>query len=193
MRGAGRRAIVASALLVLLGARTAAGGPLPPAEALLAAHPCTVVAAVMVDSVDSSSAASGDFFRFETVNAVTIGTTVVIPARTMGWSEVVLASPAGHGGQPGVLVLEPRYLVLPDGTHLGVVLDRRAALLDAHGVSHDLPGILGAVPIPGVSAAVGLFNFFHKGANVVVPRGTIFAVFPSDDPTVERCQNHPDD
>jgi hypothetical protein len=36
-----------------------------------------------------------------------------------------------------------------------------------------------------------MFNYFRKGKNIVVPRGTMFSIFPSDDPAVERCQGQP--
>jgi hypothetical protein len=152
---------------------------------------CTVVAAQMMESVDSSDARPGDFFRFETVNAVTNGAKVVIPARTIGYGIVTVASPAGRDAHPGTLVLEPRYLMLPDGKRLGIVLNHNTDTLEKAGESNAVPGYLGAIPFFGVGAAVGIFNHFHKGKNIVVPRGTIFTFFPSDDPSVERCQDHP--
>lgn len=162
-----------------------------PARAAEPIAPCTVVAVEMVDAVDSSDARPGDFFRFQTVNAVTSGAAVVIPARTMGYGIVVLASAAGRNGRPGTLVLEPRYLVLPSGAHLGVVLNHNTNALDKDGATNNVPGYLGAIPIPGVGAAIGIFNYLHNGKNIVVDRGQIFTVFPSDDPSVERCQSHP--
>jgi hypothetical protein len=154
---------------------------------------CTVVAAQMMESVDSSDARPGDFFRFETVNAVTSRATVVIPARTMGYGVVTVASPASRDARPGVLVLEPRYLMLPDGKRLGVVLNHNANAdpLDKAGATNGIPGYLGAIPLLGVGAAIGIFNYFRKGKNIVVPRGTLFTIFPSDDPSVEHCQDHP--
>lgn len=152
---------------------------------------CTVVAVQMMESVDSADARPGDFFRFETVNAVTSGARVVIPARTMGYGVVAVASPAGRGARPGTLVLEPRYLMLPDGKHLGVVLNHNTDSLDKSGPSDSIPGYLGAIPLLGVGAAIGMFNYFRRGKNIVVPRGTVFTLFPSDDPSVERCQDHP--
>lgn len=145
----------------------------------------------MMDNVDSSDARPGDFFRFETVNAVTSGATVVIPARTMGEGVVAVASPAGRNAHGGTLVLEPRYLMLPNGKRLEVVLNHNTASLDEAGASDGIPGYLGAIPFPGVGAAVGAFNYFRKGKNIVVARGTTFTVFPSDDPSVEHCQEHP--
>lgn len=154
--------------------------------------PCSVVAVQMVDSVNSSDAHPGDFYRFETINAVTAGKTIVIPARTIGYGIVAVASPAGRGGRAGTLVLEPRYLVLPSGAHLGVVLDHNASDLERSGNSGNMPGYLGAIPVPGVGAAIGIFNYFHHGRDIEVKRGTIFSVFPSESPSTEKCQDNPD-
>jgi hypothetical protein len=156
-------------------------------------NPCTVVAVEMMDSVDSADARPGDFFRFDTINAVTNKDKVVIPARTMGYGVVAIASAAGRQGHAGTLVLEPRYLVMPNGTHIGVVLNHNTDSLEKAGASQGIPGYLGAVPVPGFGAAIGVFNYFHRGKNVVVPRGLVFTIFPSDDPSVERCQEHPAD
>lgn len=153
--------------------------------------PCTVVAVEMLENVGSSDARPGDFFRFETVNAVTSGAKVVIPARTLGYGIVAVAAPAGRQNRPGTLVLEPRYLVLPNGRHVGVVINHNSDSLQKTGAGMVVPGYLGAIPIPGVGLAIAGFNYFHHGKDIVVPRGLIFTVFPSDDPAVERCQDHP--
>jgi hypothetical protein len=163
----------------------------PLSSRALTMDPCTVVAAQMMESVDSSDAHPGDFFRFETINAVTSGPNVIIPERTMGYGVVAIAVPAGREGRPGTLVLEPRYLVMPDGSHMGVVLNHNSSTLDMAGASDSIPGYLGAIPFIGVGAAIGVFNYFHRGKNIIVKRGTTFTVFPSDDPSVERCQDHP--
>lgn len=155
-------------------------------------HSCSVVAVQMVDSVDSASAKPGDFFRFETINAVTVGNKIVIPARTMGYGIVAVASPAGSGGRAGTLVLEPRYLVLPSGDHLGVVLNHNTSDLQRSGNSGNMPGYLGAIPIPGVGAAIGIFNFFHHGRDIEVKKGAAFTIFPTDSPSSEKCQNDPE-
>ncbi len=142
----------------------------------------------MLDTVDSASAQAGDFFRFETVGAITTGARIVVPARTIGWGIVAIASPAGRAGRPGTMVLEPRYLILPDGSKAGVVLDHNTAGLDKTGLSNSLPGYLGAIPVPGVGMAIGAFNYFHHGKDISVPKGTMFAIFPTDDPQSQRCQ-----
>ncbi|MBV8363723.1 MAG: hypothetical protein JO193_04085 [Candidatus Eremiobacteraeota bacterium] len=149
---------------------------------------CTIVAVQTIDPVNSAKAHPGDFFRFKTINDVTDRTHIIIPARTVGWGIVTIASPAGRGGRAGTLVLEPRYLVLPDGRKLGVVLDHKPSDLAQSGASNSLPGYLGAIPVPGFGAAIGAFNYFHHGKDITVPRGTLFAIFPSDDPKTARCQ-----
>jgi hypothetical protein len=161
-----------------------------PAKAIVVEQ-CSVVAVEMLDDVNSTEARPGDFFRFETINAVTTGAQVVIPQRTIGYGIVIIAVPAGRGGRPGTLVLEPRYLVLPNGHHVGVVLNHNSGSLASSGASNSAPVYLGAIPLPGIGAAVQLFNYFHSGKNVQVKRGTQFSVFPSDEPSVERCQDHP--
>jgi hypothetical protein len=166
--------------------------PLAAGSGIAGLSECAVVAVQMLDDVDSSNAKPGDFFRFETINAVTVRDKIVIPARTMGYGIVAIASPAGRAGRAGTLVLEPRYLVLPNGDHLGVVLDHNASDLERSGASGNMPGYLGAIPIPGVGAAIGIFNYFHHGRDIEVRKGTAFAIFPSDAPTTERCQDHPD-
>jgi hypothetical protein len=181
-----------SAALALSGAG-AVRAQQPEIEALASKlNECTVVAVQMIDDVDSGVAHPGDFYRFETVNAVTAGKSILIPARTLGYGVVSVASPAGNGGRAGTLVLEPRYLVLPGGEHLGVVLDHNTSDLVRSGSSGGAPAYLGALPVPGVGAAVGIFNYFHHGKNIEVKRGTIFSVFPSDSPHTEKCQDKPD-
>lgn len=178
------------ALFFLAGVSAAQAGDEKALAQLKSLNPCTVVAVEMVDDVDSSKAKVGDFFRFETINAVTVGTTIVIPAKTTGYGVVAVVSEAGRNAQPGTLVLEPRYLLLPGGTHLGVVLDHNASDLQKSGSAGSAPSYLGAVPFVG--AAAGVFNYFHHGKNVEVKPGTIFSVFPSESPNTEKCQEKPD-
>ncbi|MDP9111932.1 MAG: hypothetical protein M3M96_09905 [Candidatus Eremiobacteraeota bacterium] len=151
---------------------------------------CTVVAVMMADTVDSATAHPGGFFRFQTVNAVTKGSRIIIPARTAGYGVVAVAAPAGRGGRPGSLVLEPRYLEMPGG-RLGVVLDHNTSDLQSNGVSGNVPGYLGAIPLPGMGVAIGAFNYFHHGKDIAVKKGALFSIFPSDDPDVARCQDDP--
>ena len=58
----------------------------------------------------------------------------------------------------------------------------------ACGASNALPGYLGFIPVPGFGIAVDAFNYFRHGKNIVVPKGTLFEIFPSDDPKTAKCQ-----
>lgn len=153
---------------------------------------CIPIAVEMVDDVDSSRAKAGDFFRFETVTATlrSDGYRLAIPAHALGYGIVSIASAARAGGHAGTLVLEPRYIVLPGGAHLQVVLDHVASNPQSRGNTGNLPDYLGAIPILG--PAIGIFNVFHRGKDVEVKAGTKFAVFASDDPSVARCQHDPE-
>jgi hypothetical protein len=178
--------------LALLAARAAAGS-IDSASAGLGRSQvdlptCTVVAVQTLDAVDSKNARVGDFFRFETVNAVTQRGRVVLPTRTPGWGIVTVAVAAGKEGRAGSLVMEPLYLRLPQGNDVGVVLDRNASDLRESGQTFNAPGYLGAIPVVGVGAVIGAFDYFHHGKDITLPKGTLFAIFPSDDPGVTRCR-----
>jgi hypothetical protein len=139
-------------------------------------------------SLYSKTAVVGDFFQFQTFNSVTNRNRIVLGPHTPGWGIVTVASPAAKGGRAGSLVLEPLYFVLPGGRKMGVVLDHNASDLQKAGASNNLPGYLGAIPVVGVGAVIGAFDYFHYGKDITVPKGTMFAVFPSNDPVVAKCR-----
>jgi hypothetical protein len=149
---------------------------------------CTPIAVETLDTVYSKTAIVGDFFRFQTFNSVTNKNHIVLGPGTKGWGIVTVASPAARGGRAGSLVLEPLYFVLPGGRKMGVVLDHNASDLQKAGQSNNLPGYLGAIPVVGVGAVVGAFDYFHHGKDITVSKGTFFAVFPSNDPSVKKCR-----
>lgn len=153
-------------------------------------QPCTSVPAELLDSVDSAHAKAGDFFRFRTLQPATDGDKhVLIPAHTLGYGVVALAAASGKQGQSGVLLLEPLYLKMPDGSEFVVVLDHGAASLRAQGKGGELiPGYLGAIPVIGVGLAIGAINYFRHGKDISIPKGTKFAVFAENDPQSAFCQ-----
>lgn len=154
-------------------------------------NPCTTVGVRTTRDVDSATAHPGDFFPLETIGPIKAGTRLIIPAHTRGYGVVAIAAAAGSHGQAGALVLEPRYLMLPGGTVLGVVLDHYASEMVSNGRSGGMPGYLGVLPVPGLGIAIGVFNYFHHGQNVVVKKGTAFSIFPADGPQTQQCQEHP--
>ncbi|HEY5096072.1 MAG TPA: hypothetical protein VII69_13230, partial [Candidatus Eremiobacteraceae bacterium] len=149
---------------------------------------CTPIAVETTNSVYSEKALAGDFFQFQTINSVTYHDRIVLKPHTIGWGIVTVASPAAKGGRAGSLVMEPLYFLLPDGRKLGVALDHNSSDLRSAGASNNLPGYLGAIPVVGVGVVVGAFDYFHHGKDITVPSGTIFAVFPSNDPVVSKCR-----
>jgi hypothetical protein len=149
---------------------------------------CTVIAVQIIDAVNSKTARPGDFFRFQTINSVDFNGHIVLAEHTTGWGIVTVATPAAKGGRAGSLVLEPLYFKTASGEKMGVVLDHNSSALQASGPSDSLPAYLGAIPVVGVGAAVGAFDYFHHGKDITVQKGTIFAVFPSDDPSVAGCR-----
>jgi hypothetical protein len=183
------------AFLALFSTCAAAGqdSSVPPSASLTVwgVPACTVVAAQTLDAVDSKTARTGDFFRFDTVNAVTDRGRVIYPEHTPGWGVVSVAVAAGKQGRAGSLVMEPLYLQLAGGRKVGVVLDRNATDLRESGPSDNAPGYLGAIPVVGIGAVIGAFDYFHHGKDIVLPKGTLFAIFPSDDPTVANCRRNP--
>jgi hypothetical protein len=163
------------ASLVLI-AGILAVAPAPAALAQVSAHTlglpvCTIVVVQTTKDVDSATARAGEFFQFQTINAVTHANRIVIPSHTAGWGVISVANAAGAHGQAGTLLL-----------------DHNASALSKNGTSGNAPGYLGV--IPGLGAAIGAFNYFHHGNNTTVPKGTIFAVFPSDDPATANCLEH---
>ncbi|MBV8152279.1 MAG: hypothetical protein JOY59_12020 [Candidatus Eremiobacteraeota bacterium] len=68
-----------------------------------------------------------------------------------------------------------------------MVLARNQQGLDAQGGNGQLPGYLGAIPVPGVGALLTAVNAMRRGKDVTVDGGTLFAVYASNDPATARC------
>ena len=150
--------------------------------------PCTQVIIETTKPVDSKNTKAGDFFQFKSVGATVIQGKIVIPSGTPGYGVVTLAIAAGRG-HGGALGLEPLYFKLADGEEVHVVRDRRPNALAASGSSGQLPGYVGAIPVPGWSIVVGAFNTFHKGKDVTISPGALASVFASDSPETAKCQS----
>jgi hypothetical protein len=150
--------------------------------------PCTQVIIETTKVVNSARAKAGDFFQFKSVGATIYEGKIVIPSGTPGYGVVTLAIAAGRG-HGGALGLEPLYFKLADGTEIHIVRDRRPNALAATGASGQLPGYVGAIPVPGWSIVVGAFNTFHKGKDVTIAPGALASVFASDSPETAKCQS----
>jgi hypothetical protein len=156
---------------------------------LTALPPCTQVIIETTKPVDSKTTKAGDFFQFKSVGAVTFQGRIIIPSGTPGFGIVTLAIAAGRG-HGGALGLEPLYFKFSNGDEIHVVRDRRPNALAAQGFSGQLPGYVGAVPVPGVGLVIGAYNALHKGKDVTIAPGALASVFASDSPETAKCQSN---
>ena len=166
------------ALFLVLGAAIA-----PAAASTLTCN--TEIPATMVSTVSSTSGFSGQVFTFKTTQTMT-SNGISVPAGTMGYGIVLAAVPASNRARNGIVVLEPRYLLL-NGTELQVTGDPRDASVLTHGANPVLQG-LGAVPLPGFGLAV---NEAAHGTNITIGPGYKFHVVPIGDLQVRGpCVQH---
>jgi hypothetical protein len=170
-------ALLAAAGAVPLGAETSGDN-----------RPACVHGLIAVDeTIDSSHARSGDVFHYVIVDAVTAPDGAPIPAGTTGYGVVANASHAERGGRGGYLALETRFVVLPNGKHVQVIIDRfNDELSTAAGSSANAPGVLGLLPIVGY--AVGGYDSLHHGKDATIPRGTRIGIFLGDDAALGICR-----
>jgi hypothetical protein len=147
---------------------------------------CPEADAQLVTKLDSAANAAGDAFTFKIVAHVAAqGKLPEIPAHTRGYGVVAFADHAHGSGQPGRLVVEPRYLKLPDGTHVPVMADPQLAEAFVQGETRNLTSALAFVP--GIGLAVGGYNAIHRGREVSIPAGTAFRVVLGDDLATADC------
>ncbi|MBD5654080.1 MAG: hypothetical protein IAI50_02725 [Candidatus Eremiobacteraeota bacterium] len=147
---------------------------------------CPEADAALVTKLDSATNSAGDAFTFKIVSRIAAqGKLPEIPANTRGYGVVAFADHAHGSGQPGRLVVEPRYLRLSDGTHVPVMADPQLAEGFVQGETRNLNGALAFVP--GLGWAVGGYNAIHRGREVSIERGTPFRVVLGDDLATAEC------
>jgi hypothetical protein len=146
----------------------------------------------LISRLDSATNVPGDSFTFKIVAGVPAkGALPEIPAGTRGFGVVAFADHAHGSGQPGRLVVEPRYLKLPDGVHVPVMADPQMTEGFVQGQTRSLNGALAFVP--GIGLAVGGYNALHRGREVVIEKGTRFRVVLGDDLASGDCFVPPPD
>jgi hypothetical protein len=155
--------------------------------------PCVHGLIAVQETIDSSTAHAGDVFHYAIVDGVTAPDHTPIPAGTTGFGIVANSAHAERGGRGGYLALETRFLVLPDGKHVQVIIDRfDDELSTAAGSSANAPGVLGLIPIVGY--AVGGYDSLHHGKDATIPRGTKIGIFLGDDAALGICRGpHPNE
>ncbi len=140
----------------------------------------------MLTKLDSATTNAGDPFRFKLSDRVPAGpATPALTAGTRGYGVVSFADHAHGSGQPGRLVVEPRFLRLADGTHVQVLADPQVADNFVEGSTRNLNGALGFVP--GLGLAVGGYNALHRGREVTIAKGTVFSLIVGDQLASGEC------
>jgi hypothetical protein len=140
---------------------------------------CPVVDIAIITRMSSATDRSGGSFTFKTVGrAPASGSLPEIPAGTRGVGIIAYADHAHGSGEPGRIVVEPRYLALPDGTHVQVIGDPTESETFVAGKTKNLNGALAYVP--GLGLAVNGYNALHRGNEVTIEAGTQFRVVLGD-------------
>jgi hypothetical protein len=147
-----------------------AGAALPARASTLTCY--TEIPATMLTTVSSANGYSGQVFRFKTTQTISSNGTR-IPAGTLGYGIVLSAVPASNRARNGVVVLEPRFLLVGN-QELQIAGDPRDASILTHGASVVTQGAA-AVPLPGFGAAV---TEAAKGSNITIGPGYNFHVVP---------------
>ena len=165
--------MVASAAFVLAltipGITKAKPGPVCPAA----------IPANMVDYVKSADARIGMVFRFETTSVADVDG-VTIPAGTRGYGVVRAASSAGRRNRNGTLTLDARYLALPKGQRVEVMMDPHLPT-DLNPATTLIERGIGMVPNPIPGLAMTVINYERFGKNITIGPGFLFHVIPVGD------------
>lgn len=147
---------------------------------------CLRTDVVMTTDVDSAHARSGDSFAFKTVDPLRAPDGTTIPPGTPGYGVVAISQHAERGGRGGYVVIEMRFLVLPN-EHVPVTIDwTTATRVAVTGASRNIPGIAGAIPFVGY--VLGPYGFIHHGKDISIVPGTRIPVFVGDDVALATCR-----
>ncbi|MBV8491268.1 MAG: hypothetical protein JO199_12130 [Candidatus Eremiobacteraeota bacterium] len=160
------------AALFFCAALACLAAPVAPAAADTTLTCYTQIPATMVSTVTSQSGYSGEVFRFSITQTTTSNGTT-FPVGSTGYGVVLAAIPASNRARDGVVVLEPRF-VLVDGQPVQVAGNPKDASILTHGTNPIAEGA-GAIPVPGLGLAV---DEAVKGTNITIGPGYNFHVIP---------------
>jgi hypothetical protein len=129
----------------------------------------TPVTLRLKQAVTSRKSKRGDYFDFELVNDIRSGTSIVVPAGTLGVGQVVHSAPKGFGGSAGELIIAARYLTTGTGR-----LALRKTRFSAAGSDNAGTAII-------TSLAAPLVSIFVTGTSVDMNVGSIIVAETSED------------
>jgi len=129
--------------------------------------PCPTAKIEPLDTIDTKTAQPGAPFRFKVteVDAVTKAAFPKLVPSAPGWGIVSVVARGKTGGTPGLLVLETRFIVASDGSHVPATFARTINGLFM-GKTHNSP--MGTSYIPIVGFAASAYDAFHRGGDLTV-------------------------
>ncbi len=157
--------------LVLLSLVAALGVAAAPARAGATLQCYPLIPAEMLTTVNSAEGFSGQVFQFKTTATVS-SDGFEFPAGTLGYGVVLNAIPASNRARNGIVVLEPRFLLV-NGQEVQVAGDPADASVLTHDPSVFQMG-LRAIPYGGGIVATEAVN----GTNITVGPGYAFHIVP---------------
>jgi hypothetical protein len=174
-------------MIALLTLAIAVSSPAPSPAAMPPALPkCVEADATLSVELNSALISPGDAFSFAlSGDAPASGQSPALKAGTKGFGVIAFVQHASGGGQAGMIVLEPRYVVAPDGRHIPALSDPVGPDRIVNGQHRDVPGPLEF--LPGVGLAFGGYNALHRGKEVVLPQGTPIRIVIGDDLATASC------
>lgn len=159
---------IKSCVLTFFLVLTLTGGAAP-SDAALSCY--TQIPAKMLTTVSSAEGFSGQVFQFQTTETVSSNGTT-FPAGTIGYGAVLNAIPASNRSRNGIVILEPRFLLV-NGQEVQVA----GAPIDASIITHDPSALaLGVRALPFGSGIAA--NEAINGTNITVGPGYAFHVVP---------------
>lgn len=138
----------------------------------------TLVKIRLVDALNSDKNRSGDTFRYEVVDGVSIDNVLVIPAGSVGMGKVEKAKSAGSFGRHGKLDLTFDRVPAIDNTMVGVLLGDRAREENKHLAAAAGASVVGAALLGPIGLIGGVFI---EGKTMELPVGTEFYVEVNND------------
>jgi hypothetical protein len=130
-----------------------------------------LIPAEMLTTVNSAEGFSGQVFRFKTTATVS-SNGFEFPTGTLGYGVVLNAIPASNRARNGIIVLEPRFLLV-NGQEVQIAGDPADASILTHDPSVFQMG-LRAIPYGGGIVATEAVN----GTNITVGPGYAFHIVP---------------
>jgi len=151
--------------------------------------PCATAKISPAETIGSKDAQPGKSFRFNVTSVDDpLGEFKNVAAGAVGYGVVSVVRRARAGGDPGLLVLESRYIVASDGTHVPVSLLRTVNGLFL-GHTNNSPGLLGLIPYVGY--ATSLYDAIHKGGETGTGPAYSLIVLMGDDAIAGTCEPPP--